>query len=196
MRIKESSQHFGDIAPLSRCVRMCITVWCRQEGKKKKTLTPWLHGLCGSGEQQWLIVFIFFVDFNMLSCKCNNDINTFTPTLLLRACIYVLHIFYDALRFTKRSFLFFLCREPLDPYFLGMFRPTGRCMTGAQRECGDSLDVSGNFRSTRRRFTWRVRRWEGGTSRTATRLSASTFPVGTEGLASGTRSPFTEKKNH
>lgn len=162
---------------------------------------------CRSGEKQWLIVFIFLVDGNMPPCKCNNYINTFTPTLILRACFQLQRrepyiLWFSVLlndhtdHWLSRPFLFFLCREPLDPYFLGMFRPTGRCMTGAQREPGDSLDVSGNFRSTRRRFTWRVRRWEGGTSRTATRLSASTFPVGTEGLVSGTRSPFTVKKNH
>ncbi|KAM7408877.1 hypothetical protein PAMA_002548 [Pampus argenteus] len=44
--------------------------------------------------------------------------------------------------------------EPLGPFFLGLSRPTGRCPTGAQKEHRDSLDVSGNFRSTQRRFTW------------------------------------------
>lgn len=85
-------------------------------------------------------------------------------------------------------------RALLDPYFLGMFRPSGRAMAGVQGERGDSSDVSGSSGSTQRRFTWWLREWEDGTSRTVTRLSASTFPVGTEGRASGTRSPIKLKR--
>lgn len=90
---------------------------------------------------------------------------------------------------------FFFNREFLDPYFSVMFHPTGRHPTGVHRERGDSLAVSGNFRSTQPRFTWWVRQCEGGTSRTVTHLSANIFPVVMEELVSGTKSPFTWKSS-
>lgn len=67
---------------------------------------------------------------------------------------------------------------------------------GVQTEQGDSSDASRNFRSTQRRFTWWVRQCEGETSRTVTHLSVNTFPVVTEELVSGIKSPFMLLKNN
>lgn len=79
-------------------------------------------------------------------------------------------------------------RVLLDPYFSEMFRPSGGPAAAVQGERGDSLDVCGSSGPTPRRFTCWLTEWEDGTSRTATRLSASTVPVGMEEHALGTRS--------